>query len=216
MPRALLVDELVALDADSEKFLDTMPFDIPVIRFSFPGSPQHPTSLPDGVARYLVKPVERSTLLQAIWDLSADVQRLLVVDDDPGMVRFVRRALKSADSPLGQQSIHLDAASSGAQALQRVQHNRPDAVLLDLALPDLSGWDVLKELRAQAIPAILMTAYDYPQMLTHEVRDALRITMHRPLAKDELRAALSALLKSVRPIYPPRPGAVEHQSSPPG
>jgi CheY-like chemotaxis protein/nitrogen-specific signal transduction histidine kinase len=213
LPSALLVDQGMILNEEDEKALASLPFDLPVVRFAFPGSPQRPGPLPDGVAGYLVKPVERASLLQAIESLGVNIARLLVVDDDPGMVRFVKRTLRSAELSDAPGPPVLATALSGTEALQQVRHNRPDAVLLDLALPDMSGWDVLKDLQARAIPAILMTAYDYPQMLKSEVRDALRVTMRRPLAREELRSVLSCLLKTVRPVYPRLTGAAKRQAS---
>lgn len=205
LPRALLVDQVMAMHGEheeTEKYLNELPFDVPIVEFAFPGSLQHPLLLPDGVVRFLVKPVERTTLIEAILALGPNARRLLVVDDDPAMARFVRRALRSAEIQLSRDTILLPTAPTGALALQYARNQKPDAVLLDLALPDMSGWNVLRELRAMGIPVILMTAYDYPQALTRDVQDVLRVKMRRPLARDELRLIMNTLLQVLRPGYP--------------
>lgn len=68
-------------------------------------------------------------------------------------------------------------------------------------LPDLDGWQVLEELRKEHIPVILVTAYDYPQTRQDGLREVMRITMRRPLSRQELGEVLH-LLGVIRPSYP--------------
>lgn len=79
-------------------------------------------------------------------------QRVLVVDDEPKIVEVVGSYLLKA----GFQPVN---AASGAEALQLFEKERPCLVILDLMLPDLSGEDVCRRLRARSrVPIIMLTA----------------------------------------------------------
>ena len=207
LPSALVVDHVLIQDEAVQAVLRDLPYDLPVISFPFPGSAGHSRHLPAGVSDYLVKPIARQTLAEAVRALGPGIRRLLVVDDDPAMVRFVTLALKSAEGETSfRNGYQLTTAYTGAEALERLAENQPDAVLLDLALPDISGWQVLEELQRNAdlndIPVILMTAHDWPQMTVPGEGEVLRIMMRRPFSRDELTSVLGALLGSIHPAYP--------------
>lgn len=79
---------------------------------------------------------------------------ILVVEDDPTIVRSVRRNLVARGYPT-------HSAMSVAEALDEINRERPALALLDIDLPDGSGWDVLRELRAAGgadVPVIAMSA----------------------------------------------------------
>jgi two-component system, OmpR family, KDP operon response regulator KdpE len=80
--------------------------------------------------------------------------RILVVDDEPQIQRFLRPALETAGYVVEQ-------ALGGAEALRLAAARRPDAVLLDLGLPDIDGQDVLRRLRqASQVPVVVISARD--------------------------------------------------------
>lgn len=77
---------------------------------------------------------------------------LLIIDDDVKQCRLLRDYLE----PLG---YAVDAEHNGAQGLQRALHGRYSAILLDVMLPGLNGFDVLRELRRKSdVPVIMLTA----------------------------------------------------------
>jgi CheY-like chemotaxis protein len=82
----------------------------------------------------------------------------------------------------------------------------PDAVLLDLGLPDMSGWAVLAALQAapafRDLPVILITAASLPEELDSRQRRTLQVSTRRPLTADELSATLSGILAAIRPRVP--------------
>src|SRR5581483_5444842 len=83
-----------------------------------------------------------------------DARRILVVDDDPEIRRFIEAAL--GDSGY---SVHL--AASGSEALAIATEQRPDLILLDVRMPGVDGWQVLDALRSAAgaqTPVVVMTA----------------------------------------------------------
>ncbi len=206
LPQAVLVDKVLV---DSRQIpLQDFPYEIPVISIVLPGARGRHALLPPGVVDYLVKPVSRKSLAAAIQQLDLTHTRLLIVDDDPAMVRFVEQAFK-ADFQTEQEIAELQivTAYSGEEALQKTQTYELDAILLDLDLPDMSGWDVLAEiLRDQnkpIPPVIIVSAHDLPQTLYGNGQDVLEVTMHRPLSQQELPQVIKSILAEVRPAYPP-------------
>jgi CheY-like chemotaxis protein len=184
--------------------------------FRLPGSATDMPELPPGVRNYLVKPVRREDLVSAIQDLAVEVRSLMVVDDDPAMARFVALSLAACrqGTPATNSDIRLISAVTGREVLDRLGSpaghsngaGRPDAVLLDLGLPDMSGWDVLAALQESPdwrhIPVILVTAANLYDEMDSRERKSLQVSTCRPLAAGELGAALRALLQAIRPTFP--------------
>src|SRR5664279_4236797 len=82
--------------------------------------------------------------------------KILVVDDAPDVVESVRIgfALQWRDT-------EVIGAATGERALDAVEHELPDVVLLDVGLPDLDGFEVLRQIRAFSdVPVIMLTARD--------------------------------------------------------
>jgi two-component system KDP operon response regulator KdpE len=80
--------------------------------------------------------------------------RILIVDDEPQIRRFLRPALVAA-------GYDVIEAENGADALKAVATAAPDAVILDLGLPDMDGKDVITSLRGwSTIPIIILSARD--------------------------------------------------------
>jgi len=221
LPSALILDDVMSHDEHVQSALRDLPYDLPVVSFTFPGSPGHPRNLPAGVSGYLVKPIGRQALVESVRALGTDVSRLLVVDDDPGMVRFVTRVLGSTERTRASgNGYQLTSAFTGTQALERLREDPPDAMLLDLALPDISGWDVLSEVqkdpRLKDMSVIIITAYDWPQMTVTREQEALRVTMRRPLSRSELTPILNCLLETIQPARPTLSAAPARPTSPAG
>jgi two-component system alkaline phosphatase synthesis response regulator PhoP len=83
------------------------------------------------------------------------MQHILVVDDDKKIVRLVRAYLDQA-------GFAVLTAYDGQTALQTIRRERPDLAILDLMLPDLDGWEIIRQLRGEAtlkaLPIIALTA----------------------------------------------------------
>jgi CheY-like chemotaxis protein len=182
LPYALIVDKTIATTPEVKSLTHTLPYDLPVIVFNLSGGPAQMRELPAGVHGHLIKPVRRGDLVAAIQNLAGPVRSLLIVDDDPAMARFVSLALAAYQkaTPTVHQPIRLVSALTGQEALAHLgwpvteqardgNGERPDAILLDLNLPDMSGWDVLTALQEnpawRAIPVILVTAVDLRQAM---------------------------------------------------
>lgn len=79
--------------------------------------------------------------------------RILVVDDDDAIREFVRQALEF-------EGYGVETAGDGAEAIAAIERDRPSLVLLDMRMPVLDGWGVVRTLRERSIqlPVVVMTA----------------------------------------------------------
>ena len=93
--------------------------------------------------------------------MTGRLQRILLVEDDPDIAILTQMALGELG---GFDVVHCD---TGGAALTRVPLEQPDLLILDFTLPDMTGAEVLTELRSRqataAIPAIFMTASVMPE-----------------------------------------------------
>jgi CheY-like chemotaxis protein len=165
------------------------PHGMPLIACSI--STSHDTSERLGVSAYLVKPVSRERLLNSLAQLGGRVRSVLVVDDDPEMVRLLSRIVRS-DS----RHYRVLRAYGGAEALALLQEKRPDAVLLDLVMPEVDGYAVLAQMRAdqalQNIPVVVLSAKGYEQETV--AAGAIEITREGGMPVDELLECVRATM----------------------
>jgi len=82
-------------------------------------------------------------------------KRVLCIEDHPEMIELIRLIL-------GRQGFDVDGAEGGREGLQAMQESPPDLVLLDLMMPDMDGWEVYRQIKAndqlKEIPVIAVTA----------------------------------------------------------
>src|SRR4051794_32420328 len=95
----------------------------------------------------------RSDMTQPVAEESAQKKRILVIEDEPDIVRGLRDALEF-------EGFEVQARGTGAEGLAAAMDWCPDAVLLDLMLPDDNGYRVCETLRQrdQTVPIIILTA----------------------------------------------------------
>jgi len=124
---------------------------------------------------------------------SGRTPRLLLVDDDEVLLATIREALEAA----GYQVV---AVGDGASALAAVAAHRPDLLILDLRLPSVDGWAVLRELRAtletRAFPVLAITGIDVDrggEAITAGADEFLT----KPFSLTVLESAVQRLLQSV-------------------
>jgi signal transduction histidine kinase/CheY-like chemotaxis protein len=129
----------------------------PIIGCSVPRSVERALSV--GALGYLIKPVARAHLQQAIQAVGKPVRRILVVDDDPDTLQLLNRMLLVCDSTL-----QVVTASSGQEALGELRRIAPDLMLLDIVMPNMDGWQVLEHLRQDRgiadVPTFFLSAQD--------------------------------------------------------
>ena len=116
--------------------------------------------------------------------------RLLVVDDDRALRDVLRRALTLA-------GYDVRLTDSGSGALSEIAAGAPDAVVLDIGLPDIDGLEVCRLLRAEGnrIPVLMLTARDAVADRIDGLDAGADDYLVKPFDIDELRARLRALLR---------------------
>ena len=204
-PRAVVLDVLLP-DVDGWNTLARLKEQeatrhIPVVIVSITDEPRRGFAL--GAAQVLVKPVTQDDLMAALGAMGllgspgAPRRRVLVVDDDPKAVTLVCKHLEAFGfEPL--------AAFGGQEAIDLVRRERPDAVVLDLMMPHVSGFDVVEALASRAetagIPVLVLTA----KLVTAQDRELLRGRVRKIMEKSNFEPA--ALLAEVQRAlaHPPR------------
>jgi signal transduction histidine kinase/CheY-like chemotaxis protein len=188
---------LAALKADPELA------DIPVVFVTILDEQRKGYSL--RAADYLVKPVDRERLLRTLARLcgSRPARRVLLVEDDETTRTVVQHALE-------REGWAITPAENGRVALARLAREpRPDAILLDLLMPEMDGFEFLAEMRRHAawrdVPVVVLTAMD----LTDEDRrrlggDVLRVIQKAACDRDELLREVGRLLAAA--LERPAPG----------
>ena len=155
-----------------------------------------------GAADYLVKPVSRETLLGALARLAPTPKvgeravNVLAIDDDPVALRLYRESL----TPEGFRVIE---SATGEDGMARARQGRIDAIVLDLLLPDLDGFEIAARLKADPatrdIPILVMTAHT----LTAADKDRLKEHALAVLTKgDEALAGLRSWLRRCLAVQP--------------
>ena len=112
--------------------------------------------------------------------------RVLVVDDEPRILRFTRLSLAAS-------GYEVITAAKGQEALSLVQSDKPDIMLLDVVLPDTDGLEVLKKLRTFCqIPVIVFSAktFNADQILSLGANDYIA----KPFKPAELLEKIKAIL----------------------
>ena len=94
-----------------------------------------------GAVDYIAKPVSREDLSNALVRFAKPPETILVIDDEPDLVRLIERMLK-ADHP----ELRVLEAFGGKQGLEILRAGHPDLVLLDLVMPDMDGYAFLETL----------------------------------------------------------------------
>ncbi len=165
----------------------------PVLTCSLPSLRQ--VGLLLGAQDYLAKPLRREDLLAALARLPRPPRTVLVVDDDPGFSRLLVRLLKAHD-----ETVEALLASGGAEGLAIARTRRPDLVLLDLLMPEVSGYDFLAEVRRdpelERMAVIILSARSF-ELEAKPLPGALRLERAGGLSLTELVQSLQALLTVV-------------------
>jgi signal transduction histidine kinase/DNA-binding response OmpR family regulator/ligand-binding sensor domain-containing protein len=197
-PRAITLD-LVLPGMEGWQVLralksDETTCDIPVIIVSMVENRE--LALAVGADDYFVKPVEWPRLLRKIAEMTGRDAiprnaRLLLIDDDENVHRMLEQEFEK-------EGYVVDSATSGSEAIARAESSRPDVIILDLMMPEMSGFEVAELLRQREvtarIPIVVFTAKD----LTADERERLRHGVSGLVMKGS--AAGARLIRAIRSL----------------
>lgn len=173
-PIALIIDRQGEDVTWLRDWMGQMPRDLPVIIISMPGNLHAAQAL--GIESFLLKPVLREQLLDAIANLDQPAHDVLVVGDDLQLVELISRMLQSAGD-----MYHPRKAFGGDEALTRLRQQHVDLVLLDMFMPDVNGLMVLREMKKDPLLAkipVIAIGVEYPEAV--ESGHSLFINLIRP------------------------------------
>jgi CheY-like chemotaxis protein len=162
-----------------------------------------------GATEYLVKPVGKEQLLAALYRAAAMPEQkrtVVAIDDDPLAVELVRASLQ----PEGWTVL---GAATGQEGLALIKDHQPAAVLLDLLMPGMDGFEVVEALRAdpetKSVPVVILTS----KSMTRQDKERLqgRITYVASKTEFDLSglAGLLSWASTSRPSLSSEPGASE-------
>jgi CheY-like chemotaxis protein len=200
-PEAILLDILLLGDESWRLLLEVRgqdaSADIPLIVTSSTGEARKAKHL--GADEYLDKPVDGERLIEVLDRVTGrrSLTQVLLVDDEEVTHYLVRQFLPRA-------RYRLWITTDGQTALDRLAEQRPDVVLLDLNMPGMSGFEVLRNLRMDSsladLPVIVLTS----AILRPEERASLDscslILSKSDLAPDVLIGAISGVLQVAAPL----------------
>ncbi len=192
-PAAVIVDDDWArCHSDLGQAL-CLPPEIPLIICPLPS--MHRLGLYLGASDYLPKPVTREALEDALARLSTPPGTVLVVDDNPHVVRLLARMLKVINP-----SLRVLEAFGGEEGLEILRSERPDVMLLDLVMPEMNGYELLEamkgngtEVKTKTIIVSVRSIEQEAAPLTGEVR----LTRATGLSLTEIIETLRALLSTL-------------------
>ncbi|HYU86689.1 MAG TPA: response regulator transcription factor [Kribbellaceae bacterium] len=115
---------------------------------------------------------------------------LLVVDDEPNIVELLSASLRFA-------GYDVSTAANGTEALKKAKEVNPDLVVLDVMMPGLDGFDVVRRLRAEDrhVPVLFLTARDAIEDKVKGLQTGGDDYVTKPFSLDELVARVRALLR---------------------
>jgi two-component system OmpR family response regulator len=115
--------------------------------------------------------------------------RVLVIEDEPDLLRALAQSLR-------ENGYAVDEAAEGPTGLFKASGNEYDAVVLDLMLPGMTGWDLLRELRkTKSTPVLILTARDALPDRVKGLDAGADDYLTKPFELPELQARLRALIR---------------------
>ena len=125
-----------------------------------------------------------------------DPYRVLLVDDD-------ERILALARLSLAKNGIEVETASSPTEGLEKFAELRPDLVVVDVIMPDLTGWEVLRRIREQSdVAVMLLTGRDSDVDKARGLDLGADDYLTKPFSFLEFEARVRALLRRTRGADP--------------
>jgi len=126
-----------------------------------------------------------ATPIESAAPLSSGRGSILIVEDNPDMNRFIKETL--ADR------YEVVSAFNGREGLEKALEMRPDVILTDIMMPEMSGDQLVREARARphlnAVPILVLTAKADDESCVRMLRDGAQDYLRKPFSAEELHAA---------------------------
>jgi CheY-like chemotaxis protein len=131
--------------------------------------------------------------------------RVLVVDDSLSVRKMVERALEN-------KGLEVIAASSGAEAIERLDSSLPDLIVCDVVMPDVDGYGICESVRSHPVlchtPVLLISGIVNGAVLDRAARVRSSAVLRKPFTADDLTRKVDELL-AARSVAPAEPAAFE-------
>ena len=118
-------------------------------------------------------------------------KKILIVDDEPGIIKMLKSRLESAN-------YDTITAQDGQEALDKVEKDMPDLVVLDIMIPKIDGYSVFKALRTKPkykyIPIVILTASLEFEDLRKCVSEGVEAYLRKPFKSEVLLGIIKGLL----------------------
>jgi DNA-binding response OmpR family regulator len=115
--------------------------------------------------------------------------RVLIVEDDQETIALLKQILRSA-------GFDVMSAPNGSEALRKFHSVMPDLVLLDLMMPEMDGWEMLRQLReVSQTPVVVLTALDNKENLVNCLSQGADDYVTKPFYRAEVIARIHAVLR---------------------
>jgi DNA-binding response OmpR family regulator len=139
--------------------------------------------------------VSAKALAESVPEAATRARRVLLVEDELTLRRVIARNLTS-------RGVEVREAETASEAIEAVASDPPDLLLLDINLPDQTGWDVLRELKRRDldIPTIILSAVRVSQSRLEEFQPLAYLP--KPFPIDALLRLVVGDRRTERAIYP--------------
>ena len=117
-------------------------------------------------------------------------KRILIVDDEPNIVISLKFLLERA-------GFNVDVETNGKQAMELVAADPPDVLVLDVMLPDMDGFEILRRIRSSVglkdLPVLMLTAKGQREDRSNAIEFGANKFITKPFANDEVVEAILTL-----------------------
>ena len=122
--------------------------------------------------------------------------KILIVDDEPDVIKVIAMSFR-----MQQPAWEVISAQEGPEALELMEEERPDVVLLDVGLPDMNGFEVLKSIRLFSdVPVIMLTVHDDELSKVQGLELGADDYITKPFSHLELLARVRAVLRRIQSL----------------
>ncbi len=128
---------------------------------------------------------------------------IVIVEDEPDTAEMFAEMMRLS-------GYRVRKCHGGTQGIELIAQHRPDAVILDIMMPDVSGLEVLRYMRRdpalQGIPVVVVSAKSMPMDIREGLRAGASVYLTKPVGFDELRNAVDDVIRNHRHSSEPEGG----------